>query len=528
MRTLISAIDTPGRSALAMTVVALVLFAPSMTTFHARVTDLSALRVLNGDIPYRDFWTMYAPGSFLTLALAFAVVGRELIVSNALGVICSAAAVGVYFSLLRGATGLLLAGSAAVLVAIAFFGTGYHSGFTSYPPALLLILIAVRRLTRSASERGSAWAVVPGALLGAAAVFKHDIAVYAAVAAAAAIVVTRFREGHTPIWSPVLVLAAAAAVAPLATVASLVVLGAGPDLWDNLVRFPSTYFPHVRPENFPVLPRLDGTPVDIVKSLVRWLICNGPLFVLAGGVYGVWQRHDRMTGDGWFLATFAFVAFWLHWFAAHVQLNTHAISIGAWSLAVAAAAVGSVSKRPVVSAAFLAVVAVWGLAFLAEPVYSAMTRAQTSSWIGLPGLTGIRAPEAQAQWMRDLAGALDAEDVPEAPLLVTSHRNHVHIYAESVPYWLTSRRPATRHHELHPGVTDTAPVQARIIASVSREPLPVVVREIRFTDAQLEPFLTMVRDHVPVGSHLLDEWIDQHYQRGPRFGAYELLRRRVP
>ena len=37
-----------------------------------------ACRVLAGDVPYRDFWTMYAPGQFYAVAGLFAAFGREL------------------------------------------------------------------------------------------------------------------------------------------------------------------------------------------------------------------------------------------------------------------------------------------------------------------------------------------------------------------------------------------------------------------------------------------------------------------
>jgi hypothetical protein len=56
--------------------------------------------------------------------------------------------------------------------------------------------------------------------------------------------------------------------------------------------------------------------------------------------------------------------------------------------------------------------------------------------------------------------------------------------------------------------------------------MPVVVREHRFADAALDSVKARFRLHVPVGSTLLDEWIAQHYEPGPRFGRYELMVRR--
>ena len=110
------------------------------------------------------------------------------------------------------------------------------------------------------------------------------------------------------------------------------------------------------------------------------------------------------------------------------------------------------------------------------------------------------------------------------PTRTTSFSNDVMIHADSAPFWLTERRPATRHHELHPGVTDTPAVQARMIADLSRERWPVVVREHRFPDAVLETAKSKMRTHVPVGAPFLDEWVARRYAPGSRYGMYELMR----
>ena len=37
------------------------------------------LRVLDGEVPYRDFWSMYAPGMFYFQALFFAIIGKTIV-----------------------------------------------------------------------------------------------------------------------------------------------------------------------------------------------------------------------------------------------------------------------------------------------------------------------------------------------------------------------------------------------------------------------------------------------------------------
>src|SRR5215203_3134659 len=41
-----------------------------------------ALRILRGDIPYRDFWTQHAPGQFYVLAFLFKIFGPSIMVER--------------------------------------------------------------------------------------------------------------------------------------------------------------------------------------------------------------------------------------------------------------------------------------------------------------------------------------------------------------------------------------------------------------------------------------------------------------
>ena len=41
-----------------------------------------AMRVLDGHIPYRDFWTLYTPGEFYLLAGLFKIVGPSILAAR--------------------------------------------------------------------------------------------------------------------------------------------------------------------------------------------------------------------------------------------------------------------------------------------------------------------------------------------------------------------------------------------------------------------------------------------------------------
>ncbi|MEE2638411.1 MAG: hypothetical protein VYE68_14415 [Acidobacteriota bacterium] len=47
--------------------------------------------ILEGGVPYTDFWTMYAPGQFYAVAALFRVFGSELLVQAVAAVVVGAA-----------------------------------------------------------------------------------------------------------------------------------------------------------------------------------------------------------------------------------------------------------------------------------------------------------------------------------------------------------------------------------------------------------------------------------------------------
>ena len=240
--------------------------------------------------------------------------------------------------------------------------------------------------------------------------------------------------------------------------------------------------------------------------------------IISGAYFG---DTTSPLSDSVNLAVAAAVAYPLFWGAAHVQINTHKVTMA--GLALVAASIGFGRWRWLL----VAVCAIWWLALLPEPYARLRPALQEGvEAVGLPRLAGIRATPADATWMRGLHDAMTRAGPPAVRLLLAGARNDVLVFADSTPFWLSPRLPASRHHELHPGITDTEPVQRRMLAGFAASGDPVVVREHRFGDRTLDHWGGVFRSHgVPVGSRVLDEWIKTRYRPGPRFGRYELMER---
>ncbi len=513
---------------LAVVLAAAALFSITVTDFEARVTDLSAARVLRGQVPYRDFWTMYAPGSFSVLAVAFAAFGRELLLSNVLGVLFAATSIGAYHRLAVRGVSPVLAAIPSLVVAVAFLRSGYHNGFTSYPPAILLIWLGVGRLAEFTRTHARREVILAGMAFGLAMLFKHDLTGYACLAAAAALLgVSGTRIGHRLQSVGLLAAAVLAVVTP--AVALLVALGAGPDMAQNLLVWPLTDFRYVRPENFPLLPSLKTTALATARGLLHWAMLTIPLLAAAVALVLLWKKRPLLDQEQRFLVLFAMAFYPIVWTAAHVQINTHAVTMAALGALLATVGIFGPSRvtgahsRRALQLVFVAGI-LWSGLLLVEPVARlTIGLAEGRRWLGLSHLRGITAWRKDATEMRQLAAALDEAAPADVPLLLLGNRNDILVYAEGIPYWLTDRPMVTRHHELHPGITDTEIVQRSMLREIESVGLPVLVREYRFKDDALERIKADFLKRVPVGSTLLDEWLVYNYVPGPRFGSYELM-----
>ena len=90
------------RIAVALFLAALgVLVAPLRFGLPSWLPLIGGLRILDGEVPYRDFWTIYAPGSYYVSAALFALFGRHAYWQSLLTAILGAGAASAFFLLLR-------------------------------------------------------------------------------------------------------------------------------------------------------------------------------------------------------------------------------------------------------------------------------------------------------------------------------------------------------------------------------------------------------------------------------------------
>ncbi len=516
---------------IAVGLAALALFSRDWTRgFTHGIAEVGAMRVLAGEVPHRDFWTMYAPGHFYLLAGLFRIFGRQWLVSPIAASLLMAAATAGWFriprtlGLGRGA-GLVV----ALLFALAVAGSPFHRNLGSYPPAWLLLTFAWWSAMREPTPSASA---LTGLLLGAAALFKHDVAAYSAIGVA----LLQLARGHASglrgkQWLAPTTLTAGTALltfgAPMAALARV----AGAALWQDMVVFPATDFPIARPEVTPPwlpLAAFEGqralrlVALDVGRSVGFALPVLGALAAAARAWVGGSERPPILG----LLATFS-----LHRAACEVQINTHLLSLTALGALLFALAIRGLPWRPPWRAAPAALAALAWIGALALPptVRLWMDPDPREAPVLRPGAAGVWTWRVDVERYERMARALEAHSAPGDRIYVGTHRHDAVIAGPTLPYFLLGRLPAVRHHEIHPAVTDRDRVQREMVEALERHRVPVVILRHAFPDAKLDRWKAQLKRKIPgVGSTRLDRYLRDHYREVERLEPFRVLARHSP
>ncbi len=508
----------------------------------------NALRVLDGDVPYRDFWTMYAPGHFYLGAALFKVFGTYVWVQGlaAQGLIVLNAAV--LFHIVR-QFGVPRAPAIAAASALVAMSWKTAPELESYHPAMLLLLLALACLIRYTQQRDAWRLVLAGCLCGAAAWFKHDVAFHVTLAivaglAAAWVLLPRARR---PDWtSPwgVLRRVAGGAILTVSPVVLLLVWSAWPEVWRDLIVFPATDFRVVRGEPYPPMlpewqwvshwlanPWSAAAVYLTVDQFALWVMANVPQIVFAAGVIVLLRRRTTVEPAAAAVALVCLTAMPLFWASAHVQQNTHFHSLWILSVLLGGLAWGSTTTSTAIRRWVAALFVVLTAAHLVTPARKAAEMAY--SWpdhrtLDASGAGVLRLSREKHDVYQPIV-AFVRDNVPASePIYVGLVRHDAMVFATQDFYYLSGRRAATRYNELHPGITDREAVQREIIGDLVTQGVRcAILWDFGRPPAVLDGILANRRRHIPeIGATLLDAFFSREFQPMARYGEFVIAWRR--
>lgn len=513
-----------------------------------------AQRVLEGDIPYRDFWSIYGPGQFYALAGLFSLFGSSVWIEQLWDIAVRAAVVSAAFLWAR----KLAAGAYAYLASFAILlllaGVGFH-GFPIIHALLFGLISGYVILVGDAARQPIATFITAGFFAGLAALFRHDIGFYFLVAEALALV-----------CQPVLIPGAGASRDYFARRLLLLALGAlivvAPvsiwllmkvplqDLWISIFYYPATSYPAVRSLPFPELPN----PLSVMsgsQSLAAFsesLLIYFPLAVGAAAVFFVLSLsrtkakspEETLRRFGVLLLGLITLLVYLKGVVRVSSLHLLQSIIPATVLFfVLAAQLGRAAPR----LRFVIPVATIAFAFAATATHASVAYALTrQNWQavrplmpeaprGLRGaLAQLCAPRPGLERARCFeARPLDAATIeflyqrtnPEEPIFVGTEA-HDRIFVNNIMlYFLAARRSATKWHQFDPGVQNADAVQREIIQELAGRNVRYLVLSSEWANVR-EPNASANSS----GVLLLDGYIRENFTQVQTFGPVAVWERK--
>ena len=504
---------------------AVVLFTASygvINLYDEGIILLGGLRVLHGDVPYRDFWVMYPPGSFYVNAVLFSVFGEHAYLNRVFDAVTKVAIAVAAYGIVRACSSRAGARLVAVLVLLFLLYVGFP-GFPVFQAtllALLMVLLLIRadaiRERKEGDRKAFALIFAAGALNGLMVYFRHDLAAYASAAVVLSIAYGSFRAGRLPLFARDVAFFGLGIAATFVPLAIYVLSVAGyQDTYFSLIESPAEIYPVYRSLPFPQvdIPALLRHPNRVQKLLVYFpfVILSVALleYVLSAAASRGSSRSEvasqrpgtRNPRIGVLLAAMAAL------FCLKGTVRPEVVHF-APAIVVSLVLAGYLMRqRSMKSLTPLLVVLVF---FFAVPIVKATERylrnapAVVSSCLH-PAHPRLVCVPADANTVA--AATFIEQELPRTEDLYVGAGRHDSIFVGNVTaYFVVPRRPATKWHELHPGIQTRADIQQEMISELRRSKSLVVILDHRWDDV---PERTVPRQ--PPGSQDLDWFLRDEF-----------------
>ena len=518
----------------------------TVTQYDEGLVLFGAVRVMNGDVPYRDFYANYGPAQFYVLAGLFKAFGPSVLVARIWDLLVRAAiSVVVYAIFARIGSPRMAAIASAISVAwLSVVGYMYYE-YPAIPCLLLALLSAYLVLPVYCGRSGRMPLLLSGACVGAAALFRHDVGLMAAVAHIAALIVFHFQARIEGLDRRSQLLASISAlVAGILLVAvpvwSLVLMIASPtEVIRDLVLIPMETYARMRSLPFP---SLRDVGVDLLhlrlKSLTEGAVFLPPVAALLGAVTALRFAGGRSSGTGMvaktttsdccrrgallLLASFSLLFFfkgvvrvslihmtlaivpallillictvWL-WTSSNRFTRLLAVLIGAYTVLVSVVPVRS-DYRVLMS----------NLRWVSQPARAA-SECHFESGLDRLGCFTLDSNEL------DAIRFVQERTTNDERIFVGLTR-HDRIFVNDVLFYFVSKRlSATKWHHFDPGVQTSREIQSEMIAELERRQTRVIV-----LNADWENLWEPNDSSISSGVTILDEFIRTHYGLAATFG----------
>ncbi len=467
---------------------------------------VGAERILNGQIPHKDFSSEYPVGQLYTLAALFKVFGISSITERVYDLLTKSFLSLSIFIIIRllSSNILALAGWAMSLVWIQYSTSPAYPAYQS----LLFIYISCYWLFLHIKEQNNHYIVLSAIFIAIATLFRHDFGGYAAIAITTVMISRSITKVQS--WVPTVLFIGSGIMAGLPVIIYLIMNSGIEPIINDLILIPIAMrenqalpYPSLSRWNLPfyVFPLV--LLIGFITSIIL-IICKRDatrayaiLFISLIGILCL--NQVKMRSDKIHLLPSALTAILL----APVLLHSLSIErlLSKW-------------QNRVVYALFVIVFGVT-LSKPVEAIFSILLN--TNGYI-------VKNVNPEIERAKHLKISADLKDTVAYIKNNTSNIENIYVgvknhdqfaISDVIVYFLAERNCASRYHVLNPGVQTTIEVQKEMIKEFKSNPPKLIVLAPRSWN---EPNPSSVDSRID----LLDNYISTNFALRKTFGIYEI------
>lgn len=488
-------------------------------SYDEGVSLLNAVRILNGDVPYRDFWTIYSPGTFYLNAVLLSIFD-----SSILGVRIFWLAMIYVLSILLFLIAKKVSNSPNALipfiVSIIFFGA-IPQNARAIIPALLLFSLSVYFLILFEDSKKTKHLVYAGFAGAFVFLFRYEFGIYLLAASAFYIFFLFVNKRNEAAFSKYLIFFIILLFSFAVFLSLLFLYIPMSDIYEQFIKLPFSIFPNYRSLPAPLPFKsiyVDSGVLSMQRNLLtiwEFVVFYLPLVLSVIGIYLYLTKRKQKNVK---TSIIFIILTTLSLFGqASVRSDVeHAMPSLVLSVVLLSYFL-SVSERKFTKAVIIITI-LFTVSFPIIKKYQAFEAASLgkTEYYSIKSAYGISSGVA---WKNSVESTFRfiQNNVPQNECIFVGNTKHSNLIANNVIlYFLTERKPCSKYHELHPGVATRADIQQNIISDIRTKKVRFIV--LYDEDYRQEPNMSSYEK----GSDLLDSSIAVNFHAIKKFGSFSI------
>ncbi len=415
------------------------------------------MRVLSGDIPYQDFWTIYSPGIYYFSAF-IQIISQQIWLHKFIAVAISfilAFQLNNIYNLLTGKQNYAVFIAAIILSG---FGIKYLSPANLGLMVALFSVVHTLKYFKSSDEKHILYS---GIFIGLTAIIRHDFALYLFIPVLMSLIFDMNRENLLRKIGKLLL-----GLAPAIFVYSIfgAIAGFG-NMIDQIVVFPLTEFSATRALPFPFIWEAkaisDSVSNYVFNIWIALVFLLPPVLAIGNYIY-----HRRHTHASLFIY-FGLLVLLFYNQALNRSDYVHLLPALLLSMPLLFAIVYSMQTRFYKRVALLVIAIVLLLMPIAKKLNYAKQNYMSNALVksNLDRMSFLHIEEVQLAQYTYLSELNDRIIKGEPTFIGLKNMSSIEVN-DVLSYYILGLKPVVKYHELHPGIADRKQYQSELLYSL--------------------------------------------------------------